>query len=770
MSSTETTVLKNALDPGGEASPEGLRCRPGTAWFDEARFGLFLHWGVYSILSDPDACEWVLFKKKMDRREYNQLADQFTADRYDPNAWAALAKRAGMRYAVLSTRHHDGFCLFDTKTTPFNSVQTGAKRDLVAEYVEAFRKAGLRVGLYYSIMSWQHPAIVSGPGADPQGWGKMVCETHEQVRELMTNYGTIDMLWYDGAVVPGAQDTDITARYWRSAELNEMARSLQPDILINNRSGPPEDFSTPEQHVNPPERGRRWEACMTLNQSWSYNVHDREFKSPGTLKKCLIRCARYGGNLLLDIGPRADGTIQDEFVERLDAVGQWLLANGEAIYDSHRSAYTEADHVVGSATQRGNTVYHHLFAYPGPVVRLDGLGGATDARILGQDHPLPSTAVGGALGVSGLCEGWPWDAGPLVLAVTMPSKLGEAANLLGGGDALRITAGKAPVLGDDPDRRASPIAPVVSGEAMLELMGQQGQNVLATDSDDWCPGWRDWTVYQSRSGKGIALNLDVPTKSAYRIELGLISSEKGQIDLTIDDQPRARHMMIRHAGCPDTWRLPNVVLEQGTRRLTLTGEQPFGLYAVRCDTCWRELPAELWWTIGPFPTGFGPQRPVSDVLAAMSEVFPPEQRFDPNAAYPGACGLQVRWSQTDGREGDFSDAGVNFAYRCGERVSGVCYARTIITSPEERDAQVLIGCDWWANAWLNEQMLIGTRDARDVAEDGAQFNRWKPQPARMRLQRGENALLVKCHPGSCANWFTCRIGDPGDLKIDPNGA
>ena len=739
------------------------------SWFDQARYGLFLHWGLYSILSDPDRNEWVLFGKNLDLEEYNLLARQFIAQRYDPKKWAKLARRAGMNYVVLTTRHHDGFCLFDTATTDFNSVQTAAGRDLVAEYIEALREEGLRVGLYYSIKSWQWQAIRSGPGNDPQGWHDMVNQTHEQIRELMTNYGKIDLLWYDGCIVPGVQDNQIRARHWRSKELNAMVRSLQPDILINDRSGLPEDFSTPEQRVNPPAMGRRWEACMTLNQNWGYNIHDRQFKSPATLKQALIRCARYGGNMLLGIGPRADGSIQNEFVTRLESVGDWLVANGQSIFNSQRTHYTKADHVAGTVTQRGNDFYIHIKSYPGPVVRLDGLGHATSVRFLGDITNLKFDSVlNGALEVSGLTEDMPWDDGPLVMHVTVPKQPDSPARWLGGGDVLRITAGNAPVLGFDADHYSPPLMPVITGEALCLELDVERHPVNTTPSEGWCPGWHQWQVFTPKTKRTLSLNIDVPVLNAYELDLGLIAHQPGKIHIKIDGQVWDQVFEIKHPGCPDTWRLSKLVMEQGARRLSLYADIDFGLYALRRNACWREMPAELWWTIGPFHTDFAPQHPIHEVRDAMEKVYPVQHEFDPDKRYIGTREMQIRWTTSDIRDGQHSESGVNFPYRCGDQFSGVCFARAVIQSPDDRDAQILLGGDWWHNAWINDQLIQTGRDPQEVAEDGAQFSRWKPQLASIRLRKGKNVLLVKSHPGSTANWFTCRLSDPGDLNIiDP---
>jgi alpha-L-fucosidase len=739
-----------------------------TPWFEQARYGLFLHWGLYSILSDPDACEWVMLKKRLDVNEYNLLASQFSASKYDPAKWAQLTKRAGMHYAVLTTRHHDGFCLFDTQTTTFNTMQTGAARDLVAEYVQAFREAGLRVGLYHSVMSWQCPAIHKGPTADPDGWEEMVQQTHDQVRELMSNYGKIDLLWYDGCVVPSIQDEQILAKYWRSVELNDMVRKLQPDILINDRSGLKEDIVTCEQRVSPPKAGQRWEACMTLNQSWGYNIHDRQFKSPQTIIQSLIRCARHDGNLLLDIGPRADGTIQDEFVDCLETVGRWLNVNEQAIQGTQRTQYTEVEHVAGPVTQSQNHLYYHLSSYTGPTLRLDGLAAAEQVEILGCDDTLSfAAACDHALDVTGFHEAMPWQLGPLVLKVTMPQDTTPlSADLLGGGESLRVTAGNVPVLGFDPDHYMPPPQPVLTDQKLLEQIENQ-QPIKTSSSENWCPGWQNWQVFVPQQGNSLTINLQDRVKNAYDMELGIIAENTGHIQIQINDRQLPESFEILHSGSPDTLKLSGLVMDQGTCRVTIHADQRFGLYAMRCSPCWRLLPANQWMTIGPFHTDFEPEHPVSDVLAAMRKVYSPEKHYDPKANHIGVNGIKLQWTHNDQCAGEHSDEGVNFPYRCGDQFGGVCFARTVITSPEDREAEILIGCDWWANAWINGQQICSSRRKQEVALDGAQFSRWKPMLAKMKLKEGANVLLVKCHPGARANWFTCRISDPGDLLVEP---
>ncbi len=732
-------------------------------WFNQARFGLFVHWGLYSLLAHESA-EWVLFKSKLDIREYDRLADQFRPERFDADALAALAKRAGARYMVFTARHHDGFCMFDTKTNDFNSVKAEARRDFVKEYVGACRRAGLRVGLYYSIMSWQQPAIYAGPGADPEGWGRMVRETHAQVRELMSNYGRIDMLWYDGAVVPGIQDNGIIARFWISKELNAMARELQPQILINNRSGLPEDFCTPEQHFTPAPPGRRCEACMTINKSWGYNIHDRNFKSVEEIISTLIRCSRYGSNLLLNIGPRGDGSVQEECVARLEAVGRWLARNGESIYGSERSAYTEARHLAGAITQKGRRVYVHLLRKPESSVVVDAAGKVNCARILGSDVPLVVAAGRGASAhVSGFTEEM-FKEVPAVMALALDNSPGGPAIMLGGDDEPRVEVADGPLLGEDPDRYAPPLVPVRIGAALAACL-RDNEKYIAAQVESWCPGWNGWQVFTSDKQNSVEVALDASFQGRFDLDIGYIGLEARSIKPFLDGEKLAGEHRIDNPGCPDTCSIHSMLLSVGKHSLSLWADGRFGIYALRLIPLWRPVPMECWDTIGPFPTGFGPQKPVCEVRKAMERVFPPEEAYEPSASYEGVGGRKIAWVCGGSREGEHSEAGVNFPYRCGTDSSGVCYARTIIVAPEARRAVVMLGCDWWAKIWVNGSPVRSMRPAESCEEDGAQFSAWKPAPADVELQKGRNIVLVKCHPGSCANWFSFRISDPGDLVI-----
>ena len=331
-------------------------------WWVEARFGMFIHWGLYAI---PARGEWVMFFERIPKTEYAKLARRFNPKRFDADEWVALAKEAGMRYMVLTTRHHDGFCLWDSQVSDFTSVKAAAaKRDFIAEYVEACRKAGMRIGFYYSLLDWRWPEYWDGPSKNPKGWNKFREYVHAQVRELMTNYGKIDILWYDGAWPYTAED-------WQSKHLNEMVRDLQPDIIMNNRSGLPEDFETPEQHIQ--YFDRPWESCMTISEAWwGYHAGDKHLKSPLEIIRLLVRCVAGNGNLLLNVGPRADGSIPEAYARRLRVVGEWLKRNGESIYGAGAAPFKAAH--LGQITVKGNKAYVHVFYWPGKEMCVAGIG------------------------------------------------------------------------------------------------------------------------------------------------------------------------------------------------------------------------------------------------------------------------------------------------------------------------------------------------------------------------------------------------------------
>jgi len=347
-------------------------------WFAGARFGLFVHWGMYALY---ERGEQVLFREHLTPSEYRRRAEEFNPQHYDPAAWAALAREAGMRYAVLTAKHHDGFCLFDSALSTLTSAKTGARRDLIREYVEAFRGTGLKVGLYYSLADWQWPAYFLGPARDPEGFRRFLQYTHGQVRELCSAYGPIDVIWFDGAW-PHPPEV------WRAEELLAMIRRLQPAALINDRAGLPGDFGTPEQQILGGPAQRPWESCITaVERHWGYHTGERIWKTAEQVIHMLAQVAEGEGNLLLNVGPKADGSFPEPFVALLREVGQWLRVNGQGIYGSSHGVCESIS--IGRQCVVGSTVYLHVLYWPGEMLHLSGLDNRLlSARFLADGRPI----------------------------------------------------------------------------------------------------------------------------------------------------------------------------------------------------------------------------------------------------------------------------------------------------------------------------------------------------------------------------------------------
>ncbi|MGI6200945.1 MAG: alpha-L-fucosidase [Christensenellales bacterium] len=365
-------------------------------WFTQDRFGMFIHWGLYAI---PARGEWVRSPEELTVEQYQPYFDEFNPVDYDPKAWAKAAKRAGMKYAVLTAKHHDGFCLFDSKLTDYKATNTPAGRDLVAEYIQAFRAEGLKVGLYYSIIDWHHPdfphygdrqhPMRNNPAyKDAQhDFDKYLDYMHGQVRELCTNYGKIDIMWFDFSY------DDLRGEAWRATDLVRMIRSLQPDVMIDNRlevSGegfgslltahPTEycgDFVSPEQIIPPKgifdELGNRavWEACITMNNHWGYCHGDHFFKSAPLIVRKLVECVSKGGNLLVNVGPDARGNIPPQSLQILSQIGDWMRLNSASIYGCGHAGIDKPEN--GRVTRRGNKLYYHILEATIGFVPLEGI-------------------------------------------------------------------------------------------------------------------------------------------------------------------------------------------------------------------------------------------------------------------------------------------------------------------------------------------------------------------------------------------------------------
>lgn len=318
---------------------------PHMQWFLQDKFGMFIHWGPYSQLARG---EWVMNRERIPVEEYEPIARGWHPNRFDADEWVRMAQDAGMKYLVCTTKHHDGFCLFDSKLTDYTSAQSDCGRDLMGELADACHNAGMKLGFYYSLKDWHHPDYECGADGDEAGHERFLEYTHGQVRELCSNYGKFDVMWYDGG---GLHDGE----GWQAERLNAMVRELQPEIIINNRSRIPEDYDTPEQHVSASEPGRAWETCMTMNGSWGWHAGDAAWKSTAELIGTLARIAGFGANLLLNIGPLGDGSFPPQAVERLGQIGQWMRANSEAIYGTVHSPLQWGG--FGHSTCVGNNLY-----------------------------------------------------------------------------------------------------------------------------------------------------------------------------------------------------------------------------------------------------------------------------------------------------------------------------------------------------------------------------------------------------------------------------
>lgn len=352
-------------------------------WYQQARFGMFIHWGIYAI---PARGEWVRSVEEMPEEEYMSFFEEFDPVDFQPGKWAKAAKEAGMKYAVMTAKHHDGFCLFDSELTDFKAAKTRAGKDLVKEYLDAFREEGLKVGLYYSLLDWHHPDY---PHYKDQNHPMRNCEAqkdvdrdfdryldymHGQVKELCTRYGKLDIMWFDFSY------GELRGEAWRATELVNMVRSYQPDIIIDNRlevSGEgfgsiatdhpsvfAGDFVSPEQIIPPrglkSESGRDlvWEACITMNDNWGYCARDKNFKPASSIIKKLVECVSKNGNLLLNVGPDARGNIPEESLEILREIGIWMKKNSASIYGCKGSSLPKPEN--GRITAKGNKLYYHV--------------------------------------------------------------------------------------------------------------------------------------------------------------------------------------------------------------------------------------------------------------------------------------------------------------------------------------------------------------------------------------------------------------------------
>ncbi len=379
-----------------------------TQWYREARFGMFIHWGLYAI---PARGEWLRSLERMPKETYKQYMNEFTASAYEPRKWAQLAKKAGMKYAVFTAKHHDGFCLYDSAYSDFTSMQAPCKRDLTAEFLEAFRAEGIKVGLYFSLIDWNHSDYphygdLIHPMRDNKAYKSTVHDfpnylqfMHNQVRELLTNYGHLDLMWFDFSY------EGMSCEKWRATELITMVRELQPHLIIDNRlEGSSEnagsirsleptlysgDFASPEQMIPPAglkDAGGSpipWEACITLNNHWGYYAQDKHYKSAQLVLRTLVECVSKDGNLLLNVGPDAKGRIPQESQRILEEVGQWMADNHDSIYGCGAVDLPKPE--WGRYTGKGKRLYAHVMEEQVGAICLLGLAGKIEKMRLLKD-------------------------------------------------------------------------------------------------------------------------------------------------------------------------------------------------------------------------------------------------------------------------------------------------------------------------------------------------------------------------------------------------
>jgi alpha-L-fucosidase len=360
------------------------------AWFREAKFGMFIHWGVYALLGKG---EWIRTVDNIPQDEYAKLPPKFNPQRFDPDAWADLAKRAGVKYMVVTTKHHDGFCMFDAHNTDWKVTRTPYGKDVLAMLTKSFETKGIKVGYYYSIMDWHHddylPRLDWEKDSRPEAGHdvmKYIAYMREHIRQLMTEYRPAPfVLWYDGGWMNKPEELG-------GKETNAEARRLKPDILINDRHFTKEDLVTPEQRIPPTgmrgEDGQPllWEACLTMTSHWwGYDKHEKVYKTNEFLIRMLVDIVSKGGNLLLNIGPKPDGTIQKEFRDRLIAIGTWMDTYSEAIYGTTASPFNLLP-FYGRVTTKGSRLYVHVFEWPGDrIARLPNLRNQIkEAYLLGR--------------------------------------------------------------------------------------------------------------------------------------------------------------------------------------------------------------------------------------------------------------------------------------------------------------------------------------------------------------------------------------------------
>lgn len=393
-------------------------------WFQDAKLGIFMHWGYYGVNGIGES--WSLYHKQITYDDYMAQGKKFTAKNYDPEAWAKLFKKIGARYAVLTTKHHDGVALWDTKVSKLNVVEkTPAKRDLVGPLVDALRKEDLKVGLYYSLIDWSHPDYdVVFPRPDtrkdyPQKnqnqlspWQRFLKFNHDQLKELDYRFHP-DLWWFDG-------DWEQSSEAWQAESLKDTLLTWNPEVIVNSRLKTYGDYSTPEQGVPIVRPDGAWEFCMTMNDNWGYYPSDTNYKPISQIIRTFVEVIASGGNLLLNIGPKPDGTIGDKEMERLEALGEWVNKHESAVFDT--KAGLPYGHFYGPTLLNKNEtkIYLALFDTPNNYISLKGIQNKVKSiKVVGNGQELSFERNGGAA----------WNNIPGILRIEVPQAKSLDANV-----------------------------------------------------------------------------------------------------------------------------------------------------------------------------------------------------------------------------------------------------------------------------------------------------------------------------------------------------
>lgn len=395
-------------------------------WFTHDRFGMFIHFGLYSMAA---RVEWCKSFEGIPEDKYDLYFKNFNPDLYDAKEWARMAKEAGMKYAVLTTKHHEGFCLFDTKYTDYSVMNTPYGKDIVREYVDAFRAEGIKIGFYYSLLDWHHPdytidychpracdtdPVEFNKGRDMKRYAEYM---RNQVEELLTNYGKIDILWFDFSIVrdekweethKGVQSWKLKED-WESEKLIDLVRKLQPGIIVNNRTGIDQDIYTPEQYqmldwVKHPETGElvNWEACQTFSGSWGYARDEMTWKSPDVLINMLIRTVSCGGNFIMNVGPTSRGFFDHRAVAGLKTYADWMKYNSRSIYGCTKAEpeFKAPNGCYFTQSLDGKRLYIHLVEYPYNFLEIHGLAGKVEYAQMLHDGSEIKFSEGSATHIS----------------------------------------------------------------------------------------------------------------------------------------------------------------------------------------------------------------------------------------------------------------------------------------------------------------------------------------------------------------------------------